>query len=257
MMSFESAGPRAREATTTPSRSLRTAKLGTRLVESLRDRIRDGEWAEGDRLPTEAQLAEEYSVSRYTVRTALNRLETQGMTITRHGLGTFVSPLGSSITAGLQELRSMMDTIRAHGMEPEMQYRDVRFRSTTDEEADALGVPADTQVLSTERLVLADGATVAYSYEVIPAELLPADLRAEDVSGSLFALLDEVGSGPHSAIAEIHAASGPEIGWGERPHEQVYVLLQQVHYTEHGRVVVFSRTYFPEGRFQFSILRVR
>lgn len=257
-MSSESVGHRSQhKGPATPTRSLRSAKLGTQLVESLRDRIRDGEWGEGDRLPTEAQLAEEYSVSRYTVRTALNRLETQGMTITRHGLGTFVSPLGSSITAGLQELRSMMDTIRAHGMEPEMRYHDARFRPATEEEADALGVPSETRVLSTERLVLADGATVAYSYEVIPADLVPPDLQAEDVSGSLFALLDGVGSGPHSAVAEIHAASGPEIGWGERAHEQVYVLLRQVHYTDDARIAIFSQTYFPEGRFQFSILRVR
>lgn len=244
-------------ATKPPPRSLRSAKLGTQVVESLRDRIRDHEWGEGEKLPTEAQLAAEYDVSRYTVRTALNRLETQGMTITRHGLGTFVSPLGNSITAGLQELRSMMDTIRAHGMEPEMRYHDASIRPATGDEAAALDVAEGTRVLSTERLALADGVEVAYSYEVIPMDLLPGGLRAEDVTGSLFALLDASGAAPHSAVAEIHAASGPDIGWGERSSDQVYVELRQIHYTEQARVAISSRTYFPEGRFQFSILRVR
>src|SRR5690625_7278138 len=37
----------------------------------------------------------------------LQQLATQGLTITRHGIGTFVSPYGNAIETGLQELRSM------------------------------------------------------------------------------------------------------------------------------------------------------
>src|SRR5690625_4560378 len=169
-------------------RPLRTANLRVQLAESLRERLELGEWHAGDQLPTEAELAAEYGVSRSTVRSALQQLETLGLTITRHGMGTFVTPYGHAIKAGLQELKSMTDTIRAHGLTPEMDYHSVEFRPATADEAQALALEAGTRVLATERAVLADGVTVAYSYETIPADYLPNDLTEKDVTGSLFAL---------------------------------------------------------------------
>lgn len=247
----------ANRAPKPPGRALRTANLRVQLAESLRDRLQMGEWQEGEQLPTEAELSAEYGVSRSTVRSALQQLETLGLTITRHGMGTFVSPYGHAIKAGLQELRSMTDTIRAHGMTPKMDYHSVEFRAATEQESAALALTEGTRVLATERAVLADDVTVAFSYETIPAEYLPSDLQVDDVQGSLFALMDKAGVIPHTAVAEISAASGPEIGWGERDPNTLYVDLRQVHYDGNARPVVQSRTYFHQGRFEFSVLRVR
>lgn len=256
-MSAINAGAKASSTKTPPVRNLRTAKLRTQVVENLRQRLKDHEWVEGQKLPTEAELAAEYGVSRSTIRSALDRLESQGLTITRHGRGTFVSPFGSAITAGLQELQSMTDTIRAHGMDPHIEFHDVRFREATEDEAKALGLDAGARVLATERLIKADDVQVAFSYEAIPASLLPTGLDTESLTGSLFAMFDDAGIAPSTAVAEIHAASGAEIGWGERKEGQVYVYLRQIHYEADASPVMYSRTYFLEGRFQFSILRVR
>lgn len=247
----------AKRKPSTPKRALSTASLRVQLAESLRERLQNGEWHEGDQLPTETELATEYEVSRSTVRSALQQLETQGLTITRHGMGTFVSPYGHAIKAGLQELRSMTDTIRAHGMTPAMDYHLIEFREANKEEAKALALAEGTRVLATERAVLADDVTVAFSYETIPADYLPQDLRPAQVTGSLFALMDRVGVIPTTAVAEISAASGPHIGWGERDPNMLYVDLRQIHYDGRARPVVLSRTYFHQGRFEFSVLRVR
>ena len=58
-------------------------------------------------------------------------------------------------------------------------------------------------------------------------------------------------------MADLHAAAGPHIGWGERPPDQIYLLLDQTHYDASAQPVLRSRTYFIEGRFQFSLLRTR
>ena len=71
-----------------PLRRART--LAHELVESLGDRIRDGRLAAGDKLPTEADLMAEFSVSRTVVREAISRLQAAGLVETRHGVGTFV-----------------------------------------------------------------------------------------------------------------------------------------------------------------------
>lgn len=231
--------------------------LHVRLANSLRERLRDGEWGPGDQLPTEAELSTDYGVSRSTVRAALQQLENQGFTVTRHGLGTFVTPFGRAIKAGLQELQSMTDTIAAHGMRPSMQYRSAVFRDASAEECQALGRESPCRVLATERAVRADDLLVAFSYEAILADLVPANLDPASVTGSLFALLEASGSVPRTAVAEVHATRGKHIGWGERPNGATYLLLQQVHYDAQATPMLVSKTFFIEGRFQFSILRVR
>ena len=57
----------------------------------LQKRIREGALAAGARLPSEAELAEAYGVSRGTVRRAVRELETAGYVRAQHGVGRFVS----------------------------------------------------------------------------------------------------------------------------------------------------------------------
>jgi DNA-binding transcriptional regulator YhcF (GntR family) len=49
------------------------------IAEALRERIRGGDLKAGDRLPTQAELAEEFSVERGTVRQALRALQEDGL----------------------------------------------------------------------------------------------------------------------------------------------------------------------------------
>ncbi len=48
-----------------------------------------GAWAEGQKLPSEPQLAREFNVSRIVIREALQRLRAEKRIITRQGLGSF------------------------------------------------------------------------------------------------------------------------------------------------------------------------
>ncbi|MFN8457068.1 MAG: FadR/GntR family transcriptional regulator [Anaerolineae bacterium] len=59
-------------------------------VQHIANMIRTGEYAPGDRLPSERSLAEQLKVGRTSVREAMRRLETMGLVESRHGLGTFV-----------------------------------------------------------------------------------------------------------------------------------------------------------------------
>lgn len=61
------------------------------LYEQLAARIRSGEWAPGDRLPSEPQLAEEYGVAYMTARQSIHALVKEGLVNRTHGRGTFVA----------------------------------------------------------------------------------------------------------------------------------------------------------------------
>ncbi|MFE5618381.1 FadR/GntR family transcriptional regulator [Streptomyces sp. NPDC056524] len=60
------------------------------VVEQLREQLRQGEWAVGDRIPTEHELAEQLGVGRNTVREAVRVLVHAGLLASRQGNGTFV-----------------------------------------------------------------------------------------------------------------------------------------------------------------------
>jgi GntR family transcriptional repressor for pyruvate dehydrogenase complex len=64
------------------------------LVDSLGQRIRDGRLPAGAKLPTEAEIMDEFGVSRTVVREALSKLQAGGLVETRHGVGTFVAAGG-------------------------------------------------------------------------------------------------------------------------------------------------------------------
>jgi GntR family transcriptional regulator len=226
--------------------------------DDLRTRIRAGEFGPQDRLPSETALASEYGVSRVTVRTALRTLESQGLIDVRHGSGSFVAGFGSQVRAGIQELRSISETITAMGYTPGMQRHSLVRRRPTLSEQDTLALQPGEAVLHIERIVLADGRSVAFSYDTVPARFFPPE-RAEHVGQqSLFGDLDAVGVHPVRASAEIHAVVDPRVGWGpDRPKQGLYLLLDQLHVDNRSMPVVHSKTYFVEGRFQFVVLRTR
>ena len=62
------------------------------VVDRLIEKIRAGELKVGEKLPTEVALMEEFAVSRTVVREAVQRLQTNGLVETRHGVGSFVLP---------------------------------------------------------------------------------------------------------------------------------------------------------------------
>lgn len=68
------------------------------IVESLKQRIKAGEFGPGDQLPSEQLMLKEYNVSRLTLREALANLGALGIIEVRHGKGAFLQS-GISIPA--------------------------------------------------------------------------------------------------------------------------------------------------------------
>ena len=65
-------------------------KLSERLYGQFLEKIVAGELAEGDKLPSENEIAQAFKVSRPVIREALLRLQSDGLVYTRQGAGSFV-----------------------------------------------------------------------------------------------------------------------------------------------------------------------
>src|SRR5688500_11459188 len=83
------------------------------VVAGLKDKILSGELAPGAKLPSEAELVEEYAVSRTVVREAVSRLQAEGLVETFQGRGSFVLavPEPSSFTLETSAIRSHRDAL--------------------------------------------------------------------------------------------------------------------------------------------------
>jgi len=81
------------------------APVADLVVRELEDLIVQGILVEGDRLPSERELAERFEISRPNIRIALKKLEAAGLLSIRHGEGTFVAQLtGNAMEPPLIEL---------------------------------------------------------------------------------------------------------------------------------------------------------
>lgn len=232
--------------------------LARQVGEDLRRRIVSGEFAPGARLPSEAALCERYRVSRVTVRTAAKSLESQGLVDIRHGSGMYVVDLGGRIRSGLQELRSITETIEEWGITARVRRVSLTRRAATDADAARFHLEPGSEVVVVHREILAGDEIVAISIDTMPADVMPP---AEDETlghESVFGVLDRLGLEPVRALAEIHAVRGSDVDIADDTIcEQLLVLLDQLHYDRAGRPIAYSKTYFVEGRFQFTILRTR
>lgn len=241
---------------TNPLRNARP--LPAQLADRLRERIVDGQWEPGHRLPSEQDLATEYGVSRPTVRSAVARLVDSGMLRVRHGAGTFVTAHRSGIHAGLQELRSTSRIIAEQGYDCEVVYRSRELRPATAEEADRFGGEAGLPIIAIERCFLADGEVVAFEHDQINAEILPDAVAPEDITGSVFEFMEPLGLLPVQAVAHVRAVYDEAVGWGPlRPRQPLYVCLDQVHYLADGRAMSWSQAFFVEDKFEFTLVRTR
>ncbi len=232
-------------------------KLSASVADSLRSRLEQGEWSPSERLPGEHELAGTYNVSRATIRTALRDLESRGLTVTLHGLGTFATAATRVVSADLHRLQSISQTIARMGRQPSHFFRSIAIRDATEREAVALGVKPSSSVVSIHREIMADGEIVAYSHDTLPRDVVAEDFDVRAVAGSLFVLLERYDIEVRSSLTEVHASRGKEIGWGAHTDEVLFVLLEQTHFDVRNRAVLLSRTWFIEGRFQFSMMVVR
>lgn len=74
-----------------PRMMRRSRSLAVDLVDVLSSRIKDGTYAVGMRMPTEADIMAAHGVSRTVVREAVSRLQQARLVVTQHGIGSFVS----------------------------------------------------------------------------------------------------------------------------------------------------------------------
>lgn len=155
------------------------------VIDILYDRIRSGEYQQSGKLPPESQLARQLSVSRTTLRTALARLESDGIISRRQGNGTFINKHVMEVSSSIGEIWDFRCMIEESGRKPSIQNLGLTTRPATPIETSTLNLATDEMVLEMLRLYLADGDPVIYSNNVFPCSMLLPECSADSIDITL------------------------------------------------------------------------
>ena len=121
---------------------VKTKKVYMKIVEQVRDLIKEGRLKPGDKLPPEQILAEEFGTSRPSVREALSALEILGITESRGGKGNFIKdnlnfPLYEQKFRELEEEESPFELLEARKV-VETEIVGLTAKKATEEEIAAI-----------------------------------------------------------------------------------------------------------------------
>ena len=136
----------------------------------------------GDAIPSERQLGLDLSVSRLTVRAALDELVREGYLVRRRGAGTFVAE--PKVAKGMN-ITSFSEDMRQRGLTPGSRTLDFRTIPAGARLGRILHVSPSEPVMIISRLRLADRETMAIETLHVRESLVPG-LTAPDLERSSF-----------------------------------------------------------------------
>jgi GntR family transcriptional regulator len=144
------------------------------------------ELGSGDAIPSERQLSVDLSVSRLTVRAALDELVREGYLIRRRGAGTFVAE--PKVAKGI-DITSFSDDMRARGLTPASRTLELRTIPAGARLGRILHVSPSEPVVAVKRLRLADGDPMAIEFLHVRSSLVPGLTAADLEEHSFYDLL--------------------------------------------------------------------
>lgn len=236
--------------------------LKTRLHRELKERIADGHYPSGIQLPSEAEMVEQYGVSRSTVRSALSALEAEGLIVRRWGVGTFVCER-QRIANPISEAVDFRELIAASGFTPEVSVGQASLVKADSDNAAVLAVPEGSTLLKVEKIFMADQHPVIYVVNRIPEWVLGeqglhAAAARPEMTEPIYCFLDErchQQIDHHVATLRAMLVRDCEIPVpGVDPLTPV-LTMSSIAYNREERPVFESRSTYPDQRVQLKLIR--
>lgn len=220
------------------------------LQRRLEQAIRRGQLAPGTPLPPEREIAEMTSLSRVTVRKAIQPLVESGLVIQRRGSGSIIAPHPPRVEQSLSILTSFTEDMARRGLETRAVWLERGVFLPSPEEIVALGLPASEEVARVARLRLADNEPMAIERASLPRSVLPDPLA---VGPSLYEVLEKNGNRPVRAVQRISAINLPEddaVLLGVEPG-MAGLRIERTSYLPSGRAVEFTRSLYRADAYDF------
>ena len=158
---------------------VRQVSLADQILEILIERIVNGVYPPGSKLPPENQLREEFNVSRSTIRTAVSRLEDRKLVHRQRGVGTYISRQ-PNISNPLNEFIEFPLLIKENGYKPGYQELSAEILAADEEILENLQLEPGDRVLKIRKIFTANDDPIIYVINHIPLWVFEDNLTPEE-----------------------------------------------------------------------------
>lgn len=221
--------------------------LYQQLQRALREAIDKRVFGPDEALPAERQLATELSISRITVRKAIDGLVEEGLLVRRPGSGNFIN---ARIEKNFAKLTSFSEDMRARGRTPRSVWIKRSEGTVTPEEALRLRLSPGAPVYRFHRIRFADEVPMCLEYATIVADYLPS---LDTVGVSMYEALDEAGHRPVRALQRLSAIllDEEQAGMLQAKAGDAGLCVERLGFLRDGQAVEFCRSYFRGDLYDF------
>ena len=160
---------------------LKQPPLTDQVLKILIERIKDGVYPPGNKLPPENELISEFQISRATLRNAYAKLEERNLIRRRQGIGTFVNKQ-RTISNPLQEKIDFIERISLQGYSPGFKQLSAQVVTNVPEIAASLEVESNTPFLRIEKIWKADDQPIIYIVNHIPVSILEKSFSQAEIT---------------------------------------------------------------------------
>ncbi|GMQ46912.1 GntR family transcriptional regulator [Vibrio sp. 10N] len=226
--------------------------LYKKVMQDLKSRIDSEEFAIGDTLPTEKDLIDAYSVSRITVRKAIEELVKLGLVEKRQGAGSTV--IGKTMTGSMSSLRSTSEYMSDTGTKLEYQVVEFTLMDPDEEVASALNIGTDDKVYFIRRFKLINGVPAIYEDSFMPVAMFP-QMNIMSLQGSKYQYLEkELGLHIDGALQDFEAVMPGEhlCEVFELSPEVPIICLLSTGKLGDGRIFEYTKLYFKPNTYSYK-----
>ena len=224
------------------------------LANILKERIASGDFGTLQPIPAERQLEGLYSVSRTTVRQAIDLLVRQGYLYREHGRGTFVSP--QKLQKGISELTSFSEDMRQRGIVPGQRILQIGYFQPSLKVRSKMELPESCElVLLIERLRLGDDIPMGLqtSYYALPEGQTITRAEMEE-NGSVYRILQEkfhLIPTEADETLEVTLATPQEATLLQIQTGSPLLLSERTTYSQYRRVIEFVKIVYRGDRYRY------
>ncbi|HHU65439.1 GntR family transcriptional regulator [Streptococcus sp.] len=223
-----------------------------RIHDAVKKQIDDGFWEIGQRLPSERDLADDYEVSRMTLRQAITLLVEEGILERRVGSGTYVA--SHRVQEKMRGTTSFTEIVRSQGKTPSSQVVSYQRKPANETEIQQLQLKPSDYVVRMERVRYADNVPLVFEVASIPEKLI-REFKREDITEHFFQTLTDNGYEIGKSQQTIYAKNASErvANYLKVPKNHAVLALTQVSYFTDGRPFEYVHSQYVGDRFEFYL----
>ena len=220
--------------------------------------MKEGAYANSERLPRESVLAEKLGISRTQLRDILASLEREGFITRRHGVGTIINRHVLDATARMDIEVEFLDMIRQSGYRAEVAFVRVSEGTADAKIARQLAIEEGAPVIRVARLCTADGRPAIYCEDVVDKSLVRGNYTIQDLKLPIFHFLQRFcGIYPYLDLTDLKpiTADAALAETLDVPIGAPVLYMDEVDFDIDGKPVFCSQEYFADGFFRHTVLR--